>query len=269
MEAKREEFRKYLEKEGVLEFLTKQLVKLYEETDKPENALDYLKSNVVGSQPPANESRIEELEKENSSLRDRIKVLEEQHQSLSQQLEDKAKSEEAKDVKQEHATAVEKDTEVAMDTETAEDEEEKPKDANEAEPKEEIEKMVSDAEQTKPEDEKQKERDSAKSNLESYCQNMKSTVEEEKLQDKISDSDKETIIKKCDETMKWLEANQLAEVDEFLDQQKAVEGVCNPIVLKLEQAGSTEELPGELPGGTPGSNESAGASGGSTVEEAE
>merc|ERR1712025_1110236 len=129
-------------------------------------------------------------------------------------------------------------------------------------------KMVSDAEQTKPEDEKQKERDSAKSNLESYCQNMESTVEE-KFQDKISDSDKETIIKKCDETMKWLEANQLAEVDEFLDQQKAVEGVCNPIVSKLGQAGSTEELPGELPGGTPGSNESAGASGGSTVEEAE
>jgi len=269
MEAKREEFRKYLEKEGVLEFLTKQLVKLYEETDKPENALDYLKSNVVGSQPPANESRIEELEKENSSLKDRIKVLEEQNKSLSQQLEVKVKSEEAKAAMQEDATPVEKDTEVAMDTETDEVEEEKPKDTSEAEPKEEIEKMVSDADQSKPEDENQEERVSAKSNLESYCQNMKSTVEEEKYKEKISDSDKETIIKKCEETMKWLEANQLAEVDEFLDQKKAVEGVCNPIITKLEQADSVGELPGDMPGEMPGSNESVGASGGSTVEEAE
>merc|ERR1712176_1508215 len=69
--------------------------------------------------------------------------------------------------------------------------------------KEEIEKMVSDAEQFKAEDEKQKERISAKNNLESYCFNMKSTVEDDKFKDKISDSDKETITKKCDETIKW------------------------------------------------------------------
>merc|ERR1711997_735925 len=95
------------------------------------------------------------------------------------------------------------------------------------------------------------------------------TVEEEKFKEKISDNDKETITNKCEETMKGLEANQLAEVDEFLDQKKAVEGVCNPIISKLERADSVGELPGDMPGETPGSNESAGASGGSTVEEAE
>ena len=41
--------------------------------------------------------------------------------------------------------------------------------------------MVSDAEQFKAQDEKQKERISAKNNLESYCFNMKSTVEDEKF----------------------------------------------------------------------------------------
>merc|ERR1712150_68897 len=81
--------------------------------------------------------------------------------------------------------------------------------------KEDIERMVSDAEKFKAQDEKQKERISAKNSLESYCFNMKSTVEDEKLKDKISDSDKETITKKCDEIIKWLDANQLAEVDEF------------------------------------------------------
>merc|ERR1719228_3119074 len=43
--------------------------------------------------------------------------------------------------------------------------------------KEEIERMVSDAEKFKAEDDKQKERISAKNGLESYCFNIKSTIE--------------------------------------------------------------------------------------------
>jgi len=119
--------------------------------------------------------------------------------------------------------------------------------------KEEIEKMVTDAEQFKAEDEKQKERITAKNSLESYCFNMKSTVEDEKFKDKIVDSDKESITKKCEETIKWLDANQLAEVDEFNDKQKEVEGVCSPIISKLyQQAGGTPGgMPG-MPGGMPG-----------------
>merc|ERR1711974_92173 len=54
--------------------------------------------------------------------------------------------------------------------------------------------------------------------------------------EKISDSDKEAINSKCDEIIKWLDANQLAEVDEFQDKQKEVEGICNPIITKLYQA---------------------------------
>merc|ERR1719270_2796947 len=104
--------------------------------------------------------------------------------------------------------------------------------------KEDIEKMVNEAEAYKAEDDKQRERIGAKNNLESYCFNMKSTLDEEKVKDKISDSDKETITKKCDEIIKWLDANQLAEVDEFTDKQKEVEGICNPIITKLyQQAG--------------------------------
>merc|ERR1712126_438283 len=56
--------------------------------------------------------------------------------------------------------------------------------------KEDIERMVSDAERFKADDEKQKERISAKNGLESYCFNMKTTIEDEKLKDKISDDDK-------------------------------------------------------------------------------
>merc|ERR1711994_439792 len=121
------------EKEGVLEFLTKQLVKLYEETDKPENALDYLKNNVVGSQPPINESRIEELEKENSSLKEKIKVLEAEKKSwFADKPEEKplvpdskigeSKAEEEKAVKEENKAIEEESMDVEEETKAVEEE---------------------------------------------------------------------------------------------------------------------------------------------------
>ncbi|XP_050309221.1 c-Myc-binding protein homolog isoform X2 [Anthonomus grandis grandis] len=39
---KREEFRKYLEKSGVMDALTKVLVNLYEEAHKPDDAVEYI-----------------------------------------------------------------------------------------------------------------------------------------------------------------------------------------------------------------------------------
>jgi len=115
--------------------------------------------------------------------------------------------------------------------------------------KEEIERMVNDAEKFKAEDDKQKDRVSAKNELESYCFNMKTTLDDEKVKDKISEDDMKTITDKCDEAIKWLDANQLAEIDEFKDKQKEVEGVCNPIITKLYQdAGG---MLGGMPGGMP------------------
>merc|ERR1719481_1360566 len=57
--------------------------------------------------------------------------------------------------------------------------------------------MVNDAEKFKADDEKQKERISAKNGLESYCFNMKTTIEDEKVKDKISADDMKAITDKC------------------------------------------------------------------------
>merc|ERR1711902_455163 len=89
---------------------------------------------------------------------------------------------------------------------------------------EEIEKMVSDAEKFKAEDDQQKERISAKNGLESYCFNMKSTIEDVKFKDKISESARKTISDKCQETISWLDQNQTAEIDEYKHRQKEIEG---------------------------------------------
>merc|ERR1712177_89615 len=59
--------------------------------------------------------------------------------------------------------------------------------------KEDIEKMVNDAEKYKADDEKVKDRVQAKNELESYSYQMKQTIEDEKLKDKISDDDKKVI----------------------------------------------------------------------------
>merc|ERR1739838_259603 len=106
---------------------------------------------------------------------------------------------------------------------------------------EDIEKMVADAEKFKAEDDVQKERISAKNGLESYCFNMKSTVEDDKFKGKISESDLKTISEKCQETNDWLDQNQTAEIDEYKHIQKEIESICNPIVSKLYQQGEAPQ----------------------------
>ena len=69
--------------------------------------------------------------------------------------------------------------------------------------------MVNEAEKYKEEDDKQKEKISAKNALESYAFNLKSSVEDEKLKDKISEEDKKVILDKVKETLDWLDSNQV------------------------------------------------------------
>ncbi|KAA0198416.1 Heat shock protein 70A [Hyalella azteca] len=126
--------------------------------------------------------------------------------------------------------------------------------------KEEIEKMVQDAEKFKDEDDKQKEKISAKNSLESYCFNMKSTLEDDKVKDKISENDRKKALDACGDALKWLDANHLAEKEEFEHKQKEVEKVCTPVISQL-YGGAGGPMPN---GGMPGGCKSAG---GPTIEE--
>jgi len=114
--------------------------------------------------------------------------------------------------------------------------------------KEEIEKMVEESEKFQAEDEKQKERIDAKNTLESYCFNVKSTLEDNATKDKISDDERASVLEKCNDTISWLDKNQSAETDEFKHKQKEMESMFNPIVNKLYGNGqSTPNIP--TPGG--------------------
>jgi len=132
--------------------------------------------------------------------------------------------------------------------------------------KEEVERMVADAEKYKDEDTKQKARIDSKNGLESYSFQMKQSLEDDKVKEKISEEDLKTALSKCDEVISWIDANQTAEKDEFDDKKKELESVCSPIITKLYQAGG-------MPGGPDPSSGAgfdgapSGATGGPTVEE--
>ncbi|KAJ8796345.1 hypothetical protein J1605_002229 [Eschrichtius robustus] len=111
--------------------------------------------------------------------------------------------------------------------------------------KEDSERMVQEAEEYKAEDEKQWDKVSMKNSLESYAFNVKATVEDEKLQGKINDEDKQKILDKCNEIINWLDKNQTAEKEEFEHQQKELEKVCNPIITKLYKT-NLSPLPGSV-----------------------
>ena len=124
--------------------------------------------------------------------------------------------------------------------------------------KEEIERMVQDADKYKEEDELQRDKIAAKNSLESFAFNMKSSVQDENMKGKISEEDKKKVTEKCEETISWLENNQLADKEEYQHQQKELEKVCNPIISKLYQGG--------MPAGSCGEQARAGSQG-PTIEE--
>merc|ERR1719174_1800553 len=131
----------------------------------------------------------------------------------------------------------------------------------------EIDRMVSEAEKYKAEDEANKSKVEAKNGLENYCFTMRNTLSEEKLQDKFEAGDKEKVEKAVQETLDWLDKNQLGEKDEFEAKQKELEGVVNPIMMKVYQAAGDGGMP-DMGGGMPGNAPPPGAgAGGPTVEE--
>ena len=98
--------------------------------------------------------------------------------------------------------------------------------------------MVQEAEEYAEEDKLIKERVDARNGLETYCYNMKNTIEDEdKLAGKLDEEDKEKISEAVQEALDWMDENQDAEADEYKEKLKEVEDVCNPIVSKAYQGG--------------------------------
>ncbi|XP_023342021.1 heat shock 70 kDa protein 1 [Eurytemora carolleeae] len=103
--------------------------------------------------------------------------------------------------------------------------------------KEEIERMVNDAEKFKDEDEAQKKRVAAKNSLEAYIFNMKASLDQDEVKTKLSASDISEAKNQLDSTLAWLDRNQLGEKEEYTEKQKELENSLKMIVSKLYEQG--------------------------------
>ena len=129
--------------------------------------------------------------------------------------------------------------------------------------KDEIERMVQEAEKYAAEDEELKKRVEARNSLENYAYSMRNTIKDGGVADKMSAGDRAAIEAAVDKAVEWLDHNQLAEEEEITHQREELEAVCNPIVTKLYQGGAP-------PGGMPdmgGAAADAGGAGGPKIEE--
>lgn len=83
-EQKKEEFRKYLEKAGVIDQLTKVLVGLYEEPEKPGNVIEFIKKSLGAP----SDTDVEQLMAENEELKRQKSDLEKKIESVLNELEE-------------------------------------------------------------------------------------------------------------------------------------------------------------------------------------
>ncbi|KAJ3368372.1 70-kilodalton heat shock protein [Allomyces arbusculus] len=127
--------------------------------------------------------------------------------------------------------------------------------------KDEIDRLVAEAEKYKKEDEAAAERIAAKNGLEAYAYNLRNTLNDDKVKGKLDMADKEKLEAAIKETINWLDHNHEAAKDEYEDKQKELEQIANPVMTKLYQGGAGA---GGMPTGAAGAAE-GGA--GPTIEE--
>merc|ERR1712070_313454 len=114
----------------------------------------------------------------------------------------------------------------------------------------EIERLAAEAEKYKAEDEAVKARLGARNGLESFAYNLKNSVNDKNLQDKIAQPDKDKLLSAVEATISWLDNNQQAEKDEYDAKQKELQDVSAPIMSKAyQQAGGATAGPEGSAGG--------------------
>ncbi|CAK7209442.1 Hsp70 chaperone [Sporothrix curviconia] len=135
--------------------------------------------------------------------------------------------------------------------------------------KDDIERMLAEAEKFKEEDEAEGRRVAAKNGLESYAYSLRNTLSDSKVDEKLDAADKEKLKAEIDRVVSWLDESQQATREEYEEHQKELEAVANPIMMKFygSAGGPPGAGPDGAPGGFPGAPGGATHDDGPTVEE--
>jgi L1 cell adhesion molecule like protein len=119
--------------------------------------------------------------------------------------------------------------------------------------KQDVERMVAEAEKFKAQDELQRKKIEAKNALENYCFSVRNSLNEDKVAAALG-ADKATAEKAVNDTMSWLETNQEAAPEVYEEKRNALEKIISPIMQKLYGGA------GGMPGGAGGMPAAGGAS---------
>ena len=112
--------------------------------------------------------------------------------------------------------------------------------------KDEIDRMVQEAENNAAEDKKRMERVEAKNQLESYLYNTRNSVREDKVKETLGESTVSEVEGWVKEGIEWLEANTEGTKEEYEEKQKAYEEKIKPVMMKLyEKSGAPGSEPTE------------------------
>ena len=114
--------------------------------------------------------------------------------------------------------------------------------------KEDIERMVEEAEKNASADKAQMERVEAKNGLESYLYNTRNTVREDKVKETLGEDTVKEVEDWVQEGISWLDAHLESEKGEYEEKQKLYEEKIRPVMMKLYQGGPGAEVPGSEPG---------------------
>jgi len=99
--------------------------------------------------------------------------------------------------------------------------------------KDQVEKMVGDAEKFAEEDKVRMEKVEAKNDYENYVYNARNTFREDKTKEKLKEEDIKQAEDYLAEEIKWLEANADAETETYKTQKKSAEDKIRPILMRL------------------------------------
>ncbi len=111
--------------------------------------------------------------------------------------------------------------------------------------KDEVERLVQEAEKHAQEDKERMERVTARNEFEAYLYNARNSVREDKVKEALGSAvdDVEAAVSKG---LAWLDENQNAEVEEYKEKQKEAEDVIRPILMKMYQ-GAAGDATGSAP----------------------
>ena len=117
--------------------------------------------------------------------------------------------------------------------------------------KQEVERLVQEAQKYAAEDEANRKKVETRNALEQYAYASRQAVRDEKSPGaaNLSAEDRDAVEKAVKETIDWMDANRLAEVDEMEDKKRELEQKVSPVMTKMYAARGATPPPGGEPGG--------------------